>query len=300
MRHIGVKIVLVLVKIFGRLPLGFHYAMCRFAVWFVKNVARYRRDVVMTNLARSFPEKKYRELEQIADEYYGHLGEIMAETLWFGASDAGRLHDSGIVTLTGRDELYACFENSPSVTVLCSHCGNWELLGGILAYPDGSGKTLGVGENNIRVVYKRLHSAFSDEFFRQNRVAPLVDERTECTIETSDILRYVLKHKNEKKIYAFIADQYPYQTPYDVGEFLHQPTKAMLGSVRLANKCGHSVVYMKMKRLSRGKYEIVFIPLYDNASLASPEEILRKYFDLLEEEIRETPCNWLWSHRRWK
>ena len=29
-------------------------------------------------------------------------------------------------------------------------------------------------------------------------------------------------------------------------------------------------------------------------------ELIRKYYDLLEEEIRETPSNWLWSHKRWK
>ena len=23
-------------------------------------------------------------------------------------------------------------------------------------------------------------------------------------------------------------------------------------------------------------------------------------YDLLEDEINETPCNWLWSHKRWK
>jgi lauroyl/myristoyl acyltransferase len=32
----------------------------------------------------------------------------------------------------------------------------------------------------------------------------------------------------------------------------------------------------------------------------APEDILRKYYDLLEQEINETPGNWLWSHKRWK
>jgi lauroyl/myristoyl acyltransferase len=27
---------------------------------------------------------------------------------------------------------------------------------------------------------------------------------------------------------------------------------------------------------------------------------MRKYYNLLEEEIRETPDNWLWTHKRWK
>ncbi len=83
MNEIGVRIARALVKIFGRLPLGFHYAMSRLVCWVVKDVMRYRHDVVMTNLARSFPEKKYRELESIADAYYRHLGDIIVEALWF-------------------------------------------------------------------------------------------------------------------------------------------------------------------------------------------------------------------------
>lgn len=300
MSKIGVKIARASVKLFGRLPLGFHYAAGRFATWIIRDVMRYRRDVVMANLARSFPEKQYWELEQIADAYYDHIGEIVAETIWFGASDGKRLHDSGVVTVSGADVLNRCFENSPSVTVLYSHCGNWELMGGILAYPVSGGGRLGFGESNVRVVYKRLHNGFSDAFFRLNRVAPLVEEKIACTVESSDILRYALKHKGEKKVYVYMADQYPYQSAFDVGKFMNQPTKAMPGSVKLAHKCGHSVVYMKMRRLGRGKYEFDYIPICDDASRVSPEEMLRKYFDLLEEEIRENPSNWLWSHKRWK
>ena len=87
---------------------------------------------------------------------------------------------------------------------------------------------------------------------------------------------------------------------YEVGEFLSQPTLAMLGSAGVAHRLGHSVVYLKMKRVQRGKYEMTFIPICEDASKMTPEEIIRKYFDILEEEIRETPHNWLWTHKRWK
>ena len=43
-----------------------------------------------------------------------------------------------------------------------------------------------------------------------------------------------------------------------------------------------------------------FIPICEDASKTTPEAILRKYYDLLEQEINETPGNWLWSHKRWK
>ena len=34
--------------------------------------------------------------------------------------------------------------------------------------------------------------------------------------------------------------------------------------------------------------------------LVEIKRITRKYYDILEAEIRETPHNWLWTHKRWK
>jgi KDO2-lipid IV(A) lauroyltransferase len=81
---------------------------------------------------------------------------------------------------------------------------------------------------------------------------------------------------------------------------MNQQTYAMTGSVGVACKLSHSVVYLKMKHLERGKYEWEFIPICEDASKLKPEEIMRQYYTLLEQEIRETPHNWLWTHNRWK
>jgi KDO2-lipid IV(A) lauroyltransferase len=82
--------------------------------------------------------------------------------------------------------------------------------------------------------------------------------------------------------------------------FMNQQTNAMMGSVGVACKLSHSVMYLKMRRVERGRYEMTFIPICRDASLMTPEEIMRRYYDLLQEEIQETPANWLWSHNRWK
>jgi KDO2-lipid IV(A) lauroyltransferase len=156
-------------------------------------------------------------------------------------------------------------------------------------------------EEHIRVVYKELHSKFSDEFFRLNRVSALERMGVECTVESMQILRYAIKNRNEKKIYVYIADQFPYASlNYEVGQFLNQHTLGMLGGAGVAHKLGHGVLYMKMKRVERGRYEMTFETICDDASTMSPEDMMRKYYDLLEKEIRETPHNWLWTHKRWK
>lgn len=301
MRKFGVNILRGLVKVVGRLPLKVHYWFAGFITWVLRDVVKYRYDVVMINLARSFPEKKYWELTPIADEFYKHLGELFVEAIWFGASDYKRLYKSGIVTITNPEVVNRVFENAPNTTVLFSHCGNWELLGGIIGYRTATGEKLAFDEEHIRVVYKELHSKFSDEFFRLNRVSALEKMGVECTVESMQILRYAIKNRNEKKIYVYIADQFPYASlNYEVGQFLNQHTLGMLGGAGVAHKLGHGVLYMKMKRVERGRYEWTFETICDDASTMAPEDIMRKYYDLLEEEIRETPHNWLWTHKRWK
>ena len=52
--------------------------------------------------------------------------------------------------------------------------------------------------------------------------------------------------------------------------------------------------------LERGRYEMTLIPMCSNASEMKQEDLMRKYYDLLEDEINETPANWLWTHKRWK
>lgn len=286
----------------GKLPLKFHYFMGDILSWIAEKLLRYRTDVVWINISRSFPEMKYKELKQVYRDFYRHFGEIFAETIWFAAATYKRLFKSGIVTVTNPEEINEMFFSTPSMTVLSTHCGNWELMGGFLGYRTSSGVKVAIEEEQIQVVYKKLSNPVSDEVFRRNRVAALEIVGTSCEIESSNILRQTLKQKNDRKVYIYPTDQAPYRKAgkHPIGEFMSQPTNVMLGSVGVACKLSHSVMYMKMKRVERGRYEMTLIPICRDASQLTPEELMRKYYDLLEEEIRETPANWLWTHKRWK
>lgn len=286
----------------GKLPLKFHYFMGDILSWIAEKLLRYRTDVVWINISRSFPEMKYKELKKVYRDFYRHFGEIFAETIWFAAATYKRLFKSGIVTVTNPEEINEMFFSTPSMTVLSTHCGNWELMGGFLGYRTSSGVKVAIEEKQIQVVYKKLSSPVSDEVFRRNRVAALEEVGTSCEIESSNILRQTLKQKDERMVYIYPTDQAPYRKAgkHPIGEFMSQPTNVMLGSVGVACKLSHSVMYMKMKRVERGRYEMTLIPICRDASQLTPEELMRKYYDLLEEEIRETPANWLWTHKRWK
>lgn len=302
MKSFAVSLIRGLMVLLSKLPLKFHYFMGDILAWLAMNVMHYRSGVVWKNLSRSFPQLKYRELKKIYKDFYKHFGEIFAEAIWFGGSSYERLRKNGIVTVMNPEEISEMYDSSPSMTFLSTHCGNWELMGGFLGYRTATGGKICFEEKDITVVYKKLKNHVFDRVFALNRIAPLVDVGTECEVESSGILRYSIQHRNEKRVYIYPTDQAPYYKsgPHPIGKFMHQDTMAMLGSVGVACRLSHSVMYMKMKQVERGRYEMTLIPICRNASESTPEEIMRKYYDLLEEEINETPHNWLWSHNRWK
>ena len=302
MKSFAVSLIRGLMVLLSKLPLKFHYFMGDILAWLAVNVMHYRSGVVWKNLSRSFPQLKYRELKKIYKDFYKHFGEIFAEAIWFGGSSYERLRKNGIVTVMNPEEISEMYDSSPSMTILSTHCGNWELMGGFLGYRTATGGKICFEEKDITVVYKKLKNHVFDRVFALNRIAPLVDVGTECEVESSSILRYSIQHRNEKRVYIYPTDQAPYYKsgPHPIGKFMHQDTMAMLGSVGVACRLSHSVMYMKMKQVERGRYEMTLIPICRNAFESTPEEIMRKYYDLLEEEINETPHNWLWSHNRWK
>lgn len=301
MHNLGFKLVRCIMKALGKLPLSFHYAWAGFMARLIGSVFHYRRDVVMTNLARSFPDKKYKDLIIICKDFYRHFGEIIAETIWFAGSTPDRLKRSHIVEMENPEVLNHLYDNTPSVFVLSSHTGNWELYGGYYSY--AYKEPLHIAESDISVVYKKLSSQLWDDVMKANRVSPIVDK--ECytgIVETNEVIRYMVRHRDSKKIYSFITDQHPYKgsVGIDVGEFMHQPTISMDGGAKLACKFGMSVAYMSMRRESRGHYKMKFTTICENASSMDSGAIMKRFYELLQEELEAQPHNYLWTHKRWK
>lgn len=298
MRKLKIRLVRGIMCFWALFPLGFHYFWADIIAWLLDHVIHYRKEVVLVNLARAFPEKKPGELKRIASDFYCHMAEIIVEAIWFGNSDLERLRKANIVSQKNIEVLAEAYENSPSVAVLYSHCGNWELLGGFMAYNYNKQVESPINGKNTFVVYRKLRNEVWDEVFKMNRIAPMPG--FEGLLESSMVLRHCIKHRDSKNLYHFAMDQSPYVASHDVGIFLNQPTKAMMGGIGVAHKLGMSVLYMKMVRTRRGHYDVEYVPICSDASKVDAMDIMRKYYDLLEEEIKATPANWLWSHKRWK
>ena len=305
-RTLGVRLVEGLMRLHARMPLGYHYRLGRFATWLVRDVLRYRNDVVLTNLSRSFPDLDYGAVKDIYKKFYDHFGEILAETFWFcgcrGERGRQRLLKSNICEIVNSDEFNDFYDRSSTVMLLNSHAGNWELMGGVGQYDRSAPGRRNWEHPEVVVLYRALQNKFWDQVFADGRCAPVSDLGFQGYVEGNSIVRYAITHRHEKKLYIFNTDQYPYDGTqrYDVGTFLNQPTVAMGGGAVLACKMGMSVAYIRWSRPERGHYKLTFVPLCENASESTPEEIMKLYYKHLEEDILAQPEIYLWSHRRWR
>lgn len=288
----------------GRFPLSYHYFWGRIAAWLCRDVVHYRTRETMVNLSRSFPGMKYAELKETERRFYAHLGDIFAETVWFagcrGERGIQRFRRQHLIESLNPETLNRFHDEGRPVMVFASHTGNWELLGSLLSTSWGEPFTVRPGD--IAVVYKRLSSRVWDEVLRDNRCGIVAHTDFDGYVESKEMLRYALSHREEPLVYLFPNDQAPYQgaSRADVGTFLHQDTQAMTGGAALARKLGMAVVYLRWRAEARGRYTVEYVPLAADASQLTVEEILRRYYALLEEDVQAQPFNYLWTHRRWK
>ena len=293
-------LVVFFMRLLSLLPLRLHYALARLVAWLAEKLIRYRVSDVLVNLGRSFPDKDYSEIKAIKHRFYRHFGNLLAETIWFGGCSFKRLQKSGIVRFEGLEELERLYESSPSVMVLMSHAGNWELYGGFESYFE---EPLVFNPGNVVIVYLQQSSKMWDDIMKRNRLAPMKDPKGfEGYLESRRVLRYALEHRSEKKVYNFIIDQYPYfavKNPLHV-RFMGQDTVTMTGAADLARKLGMAVCYLSVQEKEGGGYVYKYVPLFQDASALDSEQIMSRYYALLEEDLKAQPWNYLWSHRRWK
>ena len=281
-----------LLKLFGALPLCVQRVLGAFVGVVMHYVVRYRLKVVRSNLRLAFPEASDAELRRYERGFYRHFGRIVAETVWMGACGPRRFARSGVLHQTNPELMRSLWEESESgVVLLYSHNCNWEIIGGLT-----SGRQGGFGEEDTVVAYRRVKDPVWDRIFAENRTHCL-PVKFEGYTETSSLVRRVLSGRGKRQCLIMITDQKPYKgfhCPTEV-EFFGRRVSTMDGGASLALKLGMKVAYLSLRQTRRG-YDLTYIPVEGS----TVQEIMDRYYRLLEEDIRRDPCTYLWSHRRWK
>ncbi|MDR2886256.1 MAG: lysophospholipid acyltransferase family protein [Rikenellaceae bacterium] len=271
----------------GLLPHWFLYGPLRMTLYFfINKVTGYRTRVVRENLRNSFPEKSAAELKTIECEFYRHLAELFVDTIDLTSISHRALLRR--VTITNLAEHEARVAGQDWIAAM-SHFGSWEYFS---AYQLCTAAQI-VG------VYHPLENPAFDQFFRWMR------SRTGMkAVSSRMLLRYIVEHRkvgDGNIAVGMIADQLPLPFGSHSGFwFLHQPTVFYEGMETVARRFAMPVYFLHLRKVGVAKYEGRFEPVWDGVSPVEEYQITARYVCLLEDQIREQPAYWLWSHRRWK
>lgn len=291
--QIGFFVSYGLVLLISLLPLQVHYLLARVFVTGPLRLMGYRRSVILTNLARSFPEKSYGEIHQIAKDFYRHMGDLVAETLWlFTATKKQQLRHFVFPDSPFLEEAY---QQGRTVLFILGHFGNWEFTQNGGASP--TGKYGSYPLENVCIAYQKQSSPVMDKIMLSLRTR---NKTGFHVIEKQHFVRYALSHRNQPSMYCLIADQCPLPGAKYTAHFLNQPTLMVDGPETLARKLNCMVVYACLQPQKRGTYLVKIEPICTTPSECPDGAITQRFATLLEEDIRQNPAQWLWSHKRWK
>lgn len=255
-----------------------------FAIFFY--LVRYRRDVVESNLANSFPEKDQKERDQIAKKFYHHLCDCFLETLYFNWIT--REQAKKRVTFLNPEMANQYMDQGKSVIILMGHYNNWECF-----------NSWGLHTNHRSyAIYKKLRNKAFEKFYIHLRSRfgsfPLERALTFRQLKDDSVAGI-------PGLSLFLIDQSP--RSFDIQywtTFLNQETAVIVGPEKVARKLNAAVLFGNTRKTKRGFYEVEFVLITDTSNQSPKFEITEKSTRLLEKLIVENPEYWLWSHRKWK
>jgi Kdo2-lipid IVA lauroyltransferase/acyltransferase len=274
-----------MIKLLSRLPMRALYALSMFLYWLAYHVVRHRRRVIREQLEKVFPDSSDAERELIHRQFLRNFCDVMVEVLKSVSmsEDAMRAH----VQVLNMDAARQSLDTGRSVMLVTSHLCNWEwLLQGVtlqLGYP-------------LDAAYKPLHDQWAERLMfkvRSRFGARLVPAK--------ELLADFLRRRGIVRAVCMNADQAPVSTDKRYWtRFLGQDTAFYVGAEQIARATRLPMLYLVMRRVRRGFYQVELKELWDGRELTDPNTVTERYARACEIDVLASPADWLWSYRRWR
>ena len=273
------------VRALSHLPFPVLYAFSSFLGWLAYGVFPYRQHVVRENLTRSFPEFDEAQLKRTMKDYYRGFAEVLVELIKAATLSPEEIRRRvRMVDLEAPRELLA--QGKPVLLVAAHQC-NWEWM--LL------GLSLQLGYR-VDAAYKPLVNPWAER-----EMLAIRTRFGSRLIAAKGLLPDILKHGKEARAVAMVADQEPTSSEHKHWtRFLNRDTAFYMGAEHIARVTKYPVFFIAMKRTARGFYEITIKPLAPGGQVLSNGELTERYARLCEEQIRDAPADWPWSHKRWR
>lgn len=268
------------------LPFPIFYAFSDVVCFLVYRIIGYRKKTVRYNIALALPHLSIKEQRAVERKFYSHLCDLFLEMIKTLTLSKEGIQKHFVFT---NIDLYHEYEaKNKSIVILYGHYASWEWSTSIGLYA----KFRGIG------VYKKIKNKYFDKLVQHIRSrynAELVDTKNTIRVVTEN------QRKGLKAVYGFISDQNP--KPHKAllwDHFMGYTVPIQTGGEVLARKLDMNIIYLKIEKIARGKYEATFVPLCDEVKETPEFEITKRFLREVEKQILEKPEYYFWTHKRWK
>ncbi len=286
MQFIVFILVYPLIWFLSILPLRVLYLLSDFLYLFIYYVFRYRRKVVFSNLKLSFPNKFEKELKQIEKNFYHHFVDIFIEMIKsFSISEKELIKRYKFVNSELINELE---KKDKSIIIIGAHYANWEWIIALNNY---------VSFDSF-AAYTKIGNVYFEKQMLKTR-----ERLGTHFIKTGNFVSLMEKNnlKNVKSIYGLLSDQSPqlHKARY-FKDFMGVKVPIHTGAEYLGKKFNHVIVLMKTQKIKRGYYMTAFETITESPRDFKDYEITDIFLNKVEQQIKEKPDYYFWSHKRWK
>lgn len=277
-----------LIWLISCLPLWVLYFFSDILYVILYYIVRYRRRVVHENLLRSFPEKSEGERRRIGRKFYSNLCDTFIESYKPWHMSTKSMMRRCVFKRT--EILQKYYDQGKSVIGVLGHYGNWEWMASYALWQPQ--------DVDFFTLYKPMHNKIIDRMMVKIR-----SRFGAIPVPRDEVLRKIVRNRQDGRLFlaGFIADQTPNSNNLNFWmDFLNQDTPVLLGTEKIATKFNLPVISLHMRKLKRGYYEVEFVDLCEDPTCLPAGELTIRHMRVLEEQIRNAPEYWLWSHKRWK
>ncbi len=283
-KYWGAWLGIALLKSLSFLP---YLWMLKFSSFFGKvffRIAKRRRHIIETNIQLCFPDKSKKEQQQLAlDVLVSSIMAIFEISLsWWGKRERiMELH-----RVEGIEHLNTALAKNKGVILLVSHFTTMEIAGAFL------NKNI----NNLQVVYKRSTNDLFEWYIQhkrlQNCCAGLIKHR-----KVRDIVRKI----KAGNVVWYAPDQDFGNKDSIFAPFMKVMTSTLLSTQRLAKLTGAPVVpFYVARNTDKSGYTMRFSSALENFPSDNELDDATAVNHAIEEQIKQTPEQYLWAHRRFK
>ena len=236
------------------------------------------------NLIAVYPEKSGREIESILREMWGNLGRTVAEYAHLDKFSSGKQR----IEIANLDIAHRALATGKGVLFISGHFGNWEAMP-IGAYRHGI-------EGGI--VYRPLNHPYVDRWIVKQRLKNgMKDQIAKGAHGTRRIFTLL---RAGKPIFMLVDQKTNEGLPVP---FFGRAAMTTPAPAALALKLGAFIVPISNERLRGARFRmavhepIVFAPTGDHGR--DVLALTTRINEVIEEQVRHRPSQWLWIHRRW-